>query len=92
MLICTRTGCDVFVEEYDCYVHGDLYEDFEKGYAVVRGVQEKYSCDMTTLKDVDVNVHDIAHWFNRGDRNVTSTLIFSDYTRTAQLLRYMKES
>lgn len=59
---CIKTGCEVFLEEYSCSVHGDLFIT-SNGLYLIRTCPIDYS-RLNRQEDCYMSVEAIDHWFD----------------------------
>lgn len=69
---CIKTGCDVYVEQYGEWVHGDAYR--EGGLLIVRSAGEDREAPFGPMRHF--TVQSVAQWWDRpGSMNRSSTLV-----------------
>lgn len=66
-----KNGCNVYLDQYECYVHGDSYH-FPNGVLVIRTCPEKLmgasELRLTGINKVHYRVPGITHWFDEHKR------------------------
>lgn len=60
-----KNGCNVWLEEYGCFVHGDSYH-FPNGMLVIRTCPQKIYGNQ--LARVHYHVPMVLHWFDEHDQ------------------------
>lgn len=60
-----KNGCNVWIDEYGCYVHGDSYH-FPNGTLVIRTCPEKLP--YPEGDKVHYRIPRVAHWFDEHQR------------------------
>ena len=62
MTMCTKTGGDVYLDEYGCYVHCDIFSSPDGDFAVLRTCPDKMN--RSCVDRVHGRVENIEDWFD----------------------------